>query len=69
MQSLHYVTLLEELRAKLLAHAKSATEPGLSGGQAAQNRSPYPEEPKPTWSSAAPDPIANASNVYRAEGK
>ena len=69
MQSLHYVTLLEELRAKLLAHAKSASESGLSGGQVTQDRSSDPEEPKLSWSNTARDSIASASGVYRAEGK
>lgn len=68
MQSLHYMTLLEELRVMLLANADSGKESGRMGAEITQATSSYVEEPSP-WSSTMHDSLATAANAYRIEGK
>lgn len=68
MQSLHYMTLLEELRAMLLANASSGNESGRMGAQNTQAMSSCIEEPN-LWSSIALDSVATESGACRPEGK
>ena len=68
MQSLQYMTLLEELRAMLLANASSGNESGRMGAQNTQAMSSYIEEPN-LWSSTTPDSLTTESDSYRTEGK
>jgi len=67
MQSLHYMTLLEELQAKLLANARSTPQSRPIGTEITEATS-HIGEPNP-WSSIAPDSLTTESDSYRTEGK
>lgn len=67
MQSLHYMTLLEELRATLLANASSGSQSALIGAEIKEATS-HIGEPN-LWSSIAPDSLTTESGACRTEGK
>ena len=69
MQSLHSMTLLEELQARLLAKVASASKSGPNGTQVSDAISSYPGDPTLSWSNIASDSLTTEPGARRAEGK
>jgi len=69
MQCPHYMTLLEELRARLIANAGTWTESGPIGAESTEAISPHIGEPPLSWSSIARDSLTTEPGACRTEGK
>ena len=69
MQCPHYMTLLEELRARLIANAGTGAESGPIGAENTETISSYIGEPSLSWSSIAGDSLTTEPGACQTEGK
>ena len=68
MQCPHYIPLLEELRARLLANASTGADSGPIGAERTETRSSYIGKPSLSWSSIARDSLTTEPGACRTEG-
>ena len=69
MQCPQYMTLLEELRARLLANASTGADSGPIGAERTETISSYIGEPSLSWSSIARNSLTTEPGACRTDGK